>query len=50
MNEKSAWDDFEKTGSIEAYIRYVQLKEGWIPEDEDAIPDRRFDNKGEHSR
>jgi len=26
MDEKTAWTCFQKTGSIEAYIRYTQLK------------------------
>ena len=26
MDERTAWACFQKTGSIEAYIRYTQLK------------------------
>ena len=50
MNKNTAWKDFEKTGKIEAYIRYVQLKNGIVPEEEDAISDAGLDYKGEYRR
>ena len=50
MNENTAWKDFEKTGKIEAYIRYVQLKNGIVPEEKDAISDSGTDYKGEYRR
>ena len=50
MNRNTAWKEFEKTGKIEDYIRYVQLKNGIVPEDEDAISDAGPNYKGEYHR
>lgn len=50
MDEHMAWKYFEKTGSLEAYIRYAQFKDRYIPEGIDAVSNSRADNKGEHCR
>lgn len=50
MDKNTAWKEFERTGKIEAYIKYVQMKNGTLPEEEDAISDGRLNNKGECRR
>ena len=50
MNLKQAWEIFEKTGSIDAYLRYTALRSSGQLEEDDAICDAGTDRSGEPGR